>query len=172
MLPSTNPTKPVLSRRNVLKVGAGAAATAIAIPTLSGTAAAHFPDTLEIDVKPGSDENPINPRSRGVVPVAVLYTEFEDGDENEVVFDPTERAIRYRFGAPDVVADGDGARPAHEGHVRDVNGDGHDDLVLHFPIRDTGLGGEATSAELRWERDETGEHGWSGSAPVTIVGRR
>lgn len=53
-------------------------------PILSGTAAAHHPERLAIDIEPGSGRTPINPRSRGVFPVAVLYTEFEDGDGNPV----------------------------------------------------------------------------------------
>ncbi len=128
---------------------------------LGGTAVAHFPTKLEIDVKPGSDSNAVNPRSRGVVPVAVLRT-----DE----FDPTGEDVRYRFGAPEAVGSGGGARPVHEGHVEDVDGDGSDDLVLHFPVRDAGFDGDESEAELRWERDESGEHGLAGRNQVRIVG--
>lgn len=158
------------ARRRFLKVGASAAATAVAIPVISGTVAAHFPQTLDIDIKPGSDENPINPNSNGVIPVVVLYTEFEDDDGNTVVFDPTDRDVRYRFGAPDVVNDGGGARPAHNGHIRDVDGDGNDDLILHFSTQKTGFDGDEANGKLHWERDETGEHGLSGTDNVTFVG--
>lgn len=68
-----------IARRGFLKTSGVAITAAIAIPTTSGVAAAHFrgPDkpTLEIDVKPGSDDNTINLNSEGVVPVAVLQTD-------------------------------------------------------------------------------------------------
>ncbi|MBX0296783.1 hypothetical protein [Haloarcula nitratireducens] len=138
------------------------AATAVGVATLSGGVAAHFPATLEIDIKPGCEENPINPNSHGVIPVAVLQT----GE-----FDPTSEAVRYRFGVPDVVAAGGGARPAHGGHVEDVDGDGRDDLVLHFPTDETGFDGDESEGRLEWERTEEGSHGLSGTDTVTLVGR-
>lgn len=70
--------------------------------------AAHFPDELAINIKPRSDRNPIARNCRGVVPVAVCYTTFEDDGET-IVFDLTDRAIRYRFGAPETVENGGGA---------------------------------------------------------------
>jgi hypothetical protein len=149
-------------RRRLLMAGAGIAATAVAVPSLSGTAVAHFPKKLDIDVRPGSDANEIDLDSRGVVPVAVLQTG---------AFDPTSDAVRYRFGAPDVVADGGGACPIHDGHVFDVDGDGNDDMVLHFSVANAGFDGDETEAELRWERDDSGEHGVSGRDSVRVVGR-
>lgn len=151
-----------IARRGFLRVSAGIAATAIGIASLSGNVAAHFPSDLEIDIKPGSEKNPINPNSNGVIPVAVLQTSE---------FDPTSEDIRYRFGAPDVVADGGGARPAHDGHVDDVDGDGRDDLVLHFPTAETEFDGDESEGRLEWERTESGEHGLSGTDTITIVGR-
>lgn len=156
-----------IGRRGFLKTGASVAATAIGITTVSGTAAAHFhgpeKSPLEVEIKPGSDENPINPTSNGVIPVAVLQT-----DE----FDPTTENVNYRFGAPDVVKDGGGARPTHGGHVTDVDGDGHDDLLLHFPTENTGFDGDADEGHLHWENGHKGaHHGLGGSDTVTIVGR-
>jgi len=152
---------PSVARRGFLRVSAGLAATAVGVASLSGTVAAHFPSDLAIDIKPGSEENPINPNSNGVIPVAVLQT-----DE----FDPTSEDVRYRFGAPDVVGDGGGARPAHDGHVEDVDGDGRDDLVLHFPTEETGFDGDESEGRLEWERTEEGTHGLSGTDIVTTVG--
>lgn len=88
-----------------------------------------------VDVKPCSDSNAINPRSNGVVPVAIEHTD---------AFDPVERvdASTLRFGSPDAVDGGGGATPAHGGHVEDVvpcDGDGRDDLVLHFPDPGRGI---------------------------------
>ncbi|WP_233274646.1 hypothetical protein [Haladaptatus cibarius] len=135
--------------------------TALAVPTLSSTAVAHFPNELDIDVKPDDDSNEINLNGRGVVPVAVFQT-----DE----FDPTSEAVRYRFGSPAAVADGGGACPIHGGHVEDVDGDGNDELVLHFRVQDAGFDGDEMEAELRWEKDDSGEHGFSGRDSVTMVG--
>ncbi|WP_231186290.1 hypothetical protein [Haladaptatus sp. DYF46] len=149
-------------RRRLLTAGAGVALTAVTVPALSSTAVAHFPQKLDIDVKPDSESNEIDLGSRGVVPVAVLQTD---------AFDPTSEAVRYRFGAPDAVADGGGACPIHDGHVEDVDGDGNDDVVLHFSVADAEFDAGEAEAELRWERDESGEHGFSGRDSVQIVGR-
>lgn len=151
-----------MARRGFLRASTGLAATAVGIATLSVPVAAHFPPELEVDIKPGSEENPIDPNSDGLIPVAVLQT----GD-----FDPTSEDVRYRFGAPDVVTDGGGARPAHGGHVEDVDGDGQGDLVFHFPTDETGVDGDESEGRLEWERSEEGSHGLSGTDTVTIVER-
>lgn len=157
------------TRRRILKTGAGAVATAGILPIISGTAAAHFPEQLEIDIKPVCSRNNLNAHSSDVVPVSVLVTEFTDEDGETVRFDPTENDVRYRFGAPDVVEDGDGARPAHCGHARNETGDGSAALVLHFPMEEAGFGGDETEGKLVWERDESGEHGYAGTDDVTIT---
>lgn len=86
-----------------------------------------------IDVKPGSDENPINVnKKRGVVPVAIL---------GSADFDVT------RVDAPSLRFGPDGAEPAHDlglpglgdGHLEDVDGDGFTDLVTHYDAPATGL---------------------------------
>ncbi len=192
------------SRRSVLKTGLGVAVGSITLPLVSRRAAAHFPDELAIDIKPGSDRNPIARNCRGVVPVAVCYTTFESEGET-TVFDPTDRAVRYRFGAPETVENGGGARPVHDGHTEDSeeqrssgsraerddvplaagrspatqpddnraqsgDSDGHDDLVLHFPVEGTGFDDDSSIGKLLWERDESGEHGYAGTDQVTIIG--
>jgi hypothetical protein len=87
------------------------------------------PFTLElfwpIDIKPGSDVNPINPMARGNVSVAILTSDDFDAldvDPQTVAFGPA------------------GASVSHErGSAMDVDSDGDTDLVLHFRVRDTGL---------------------------------
>lgn len=148
-------------RRDVLRAGVGAAAAAVAVPTFSEQVAAHFPGDLSIHVKPYSDENTIAGRGHGFVPVAVLQT-----DE----FDPTSEPVRYRFGAADVVSDGGGARPFHDGYPVDVDGDGREDLLLLFPLHGAGFDSDVNQARIEWERDESGEHGLSGTDSVTVVG--
>lgn len=76
---------------------------------------------MNIDIKPGSNEiAPINPKSKGLVPVALLSSsQFNalDADVNSLTFGASgdERSFR---------------RCAKEG--QDVNGDGRPDLVCHF----------------------------------------
>lgn len=152
-----------VGRRGFLRAGAAVAVGTVGVATVGGRAAAHFPPGLDVDVRPGSRTNPIHPDSRGVVPVAVRRT---DG------FDPTSEDVRYRFGAPDVVGDGGGARPVHDGLELDGDRDGRDDLFLLFPTADAGFDGDESEARLEWEETEAGEHGLSGTDAVTIVGRR
>lgn len=158
----TDETNHSATRRRVLKTGAGALAAVSALPILSGTVAAHFPEQLVIDIKSGCADNPLSVQTSGVVPVAVLLTEFRDENGEAVTFDPTERDVRYRFGAPDVVEDGEGARSVHSGYDTD-NGT----LLLHFPMEETGFDGDETAGKLIWERDESGEHGYAGTDEIT-----
>lgn len=89
--------------------------------------------SLVIDIKPESGEvAPINPDSTGVTPVAVLTTEN---------FNPIDRIDieSLRFGPPDVVGDGEGAKIEHDAETEDVNADSKTDFVLHFSTTDTGF---------------------------------
>jgi hypothetical protein len=86
-----------------------------------------------IDVKPGSDSNPIQPSSRGVVPVALLGSEeFDVADA-----DPGTLA----FGAG-------GAVPTKHPELEDVNGDGFTDLLSHYRTQETGIAPGDTEACL------------------------
>jgi len=80
----------------------------------------------DVDIKPGSDTNPINAMSRGVIPVAILGTselDVTDIDRSTLAFGPG------------------GASPAHRkgGHLEDVDGDGLIDLVSHYRTQETGI---------------------------------
>jgi hypothetical protein len=92
---------------------------------------------VSLDIMPGSDPANVNPRSGGVIPVAILST--ADFDATQV--DPQS----VEFGP-------NGAKEAHgDGHVEDVNGDGWADLLLHFATQATGLRCGDTDAHLAGE---------------------
>jgi hypothetical protein len=88
---------------------------------------------IEVDIKPGSDANPINPFGRGFVPVAILGSDTFD----VAAVDVTTLA----FGP-------DGAAPSHQqgGHFEDVNDDGLTDLLSHYRTQDTGIASGDTEA--------------------------
>lgn len=90
--------------------------------------------TVDIDIKPGSDPNSINLKSNGLIPVAFLTTPG---------FDVTQvDASTVRFGAGEAVE-------AHgKGHLEDVDGDGDIDLMLHFKTQETGIQNSDTQACL------------------------
>ena len=80
---------------------------------------------VDVDIKPGSNTNPINLKSNGNIPVAILTTSTFDASS----IDP----LSVQFGP-------DGAFEVHaKGHIEDVNGDGLNDMVLHFKTKDTGI---------------------------------
>jgi hypothetical protein len=116
---------------------------------------------VTIDVKPGSDSNPVNPKARGVIPVAVLKT---------ADFDPADVTVSsLRFGDSEDVEAGLGAAAVHGGHAEDVDGDGDLDLVVHFDARTAGFDGDETVAVLVGET--TAGTALVGEDAVVTVGR-
>ncbi len=101
--------------------------------------------SVNIDIKPGSDPNSINPFSRGKIPVTILKTETFDA----IQIDP----LTVEFGP------GRATESHGRSHVKDINQDGDVDLVLHFNTQDTGIQCGDTEASL------TGET-WAGD-PIT-----
>lgn len=77
---------------------------------------------VAIDVKPGNAENPVNPGSNGVMPVALLGAEGFDVMDVDVAS----------------LALGVNGAPAEESAYEDANGDGWMDLVAHYDVPATG----------------------------------
>jgi len=88
------------------------------------------PPVIEVtlDIKPGSDPNSINPKSKGKVPVAILSTPDFDApnqvDRDSLTFGSTGDEDSLAFCSPS---------------PEDVNYDGLDDLVCHFDTQSTGF---------------------------------
>lgn len=80
-----------------------------------------------IDVKPGNgdDVDPINLKSKGKTPIAILATQTSSGETDD--FDPSAvdlDAISYTINGQSIVA--------NKMSIQDVDGDGDDDLLIHF----------------------------------------
>ena len=85
---------------------------------------------MEIDIKPGNEQNNINLKSNGVVPVAVLTSDEFDA----TTVDPA-------------TAEFAGAAPTHWG-LEDVDGDGDKDIIFHFRTQELDLDENSTEATL------------------------
>jgi len=88
------------------------------------------PIEVQIDIKPGSDQNNINLKSKGVVPVAILTT----GNFDAATIDPATAKFA-------------GAAPEHWS-FEDVDDDGDDDIIFHFRTQELDLDQNSTEATL------------------------
>ena len=112
---------------------------------------------VDLDIKPGSDTNPINPKSKGKIPVAIL---------SSADFDATTEVDRtsLTFGRT-----GDEESLTKCTADEDVNSDGLDDVVCHFNTQDTGFVKGDTEGILKGQT--TGGTAILGSDTVKIVGK-
>jgi hypothetical protein len=96
--------------------------------------------TINIDIKPGSDPNSINLGSKGVIPVAILSS--DDFDASTV--DP----LTVKLADAEVKVKG---KSGNVGSLEDVNGDGLLDLVVQVYIEGLALTAGDIEAELTGE---------------------
>ena len=81
---------------------------------------------VDIDIKPGSDPNSINPSLEGDLPVAILGSDIfdvEDVDVTTLAFGPGGAPFDHSQGP----------------HFEDVDSDGLTDLMVHYRIEETGI---------------------------------
>ena len=95
----------------------------------------------EIDIKPCSWPNAVNPGDKGVIPVAIQTTSVAAGES--IDFDATTvDPLSVEFGPA-------GATARHgRGHIEDWDEDGDLDMVLHFLTQETGIAAGDTIACL------------------------
>ena len=113
---------------------------------------------IVIDIKPWSDPNSINTKSKGVVPVAILGSDTFDVttvNVSTLMFGPAEATPAHNLTDPAVYADHlvqpwlvNPLDPPAEWYYYTANEDDYVDLVMHFRQRDTGLLPGATVACL------------------------
>ena len=113
------------------------ALAAVLIMGIFAPASAGCFECVEIDIKPGSDPNSINPNSMGVVPVAILTTDIFDA----TTVDPSTLSF---MAAVDVAGDPNCVRHGLE----DVDGDGDIDLVCKFPQKTTWITCDTTQGAI------------------------
>lgn len=111
------------------------------VSSYRGTIVLHILPPPAINIRPGSERNPVNPMGQGKIPVAILGS--ADFDVAEVDVDS------LAFGPA-------GAPPAERPRPRrrDVNRDGFTDLVSHYETHETGIAFGDTEACLSGERLE------------------
>ncbi len=107
------------------------------------------PSAFEVAVDIGSGGTaaaPINIKSNGLIPVAILSTATFDA----TTIDPTSVC----FGDAEDTSQRDCTEAHGRGHREDINGDGRADLVLHFETQQTGIDKGDTEACLTGETRE------------------
>ena len=102
----------------------------------------HYPDGEDRRQKEG-DPNSINPKSKGVISVAILITTSFDAT--------TVEPLSVKFGV------GEATEKHGRGHLEDVDSDGDVNLVLHFKTQQTGIQCGHTQATLTGEAFREGQ---------------
>jgi len=140
--PATGLLEPSLNTSGFPVVGYvnsdGASATFTGVSTLSTVVGLKSgPIQLQIDIKPGDVINPINLKSRGVIPVAIYGTPTLDASKIDV--------STLRLSGAGVSRNNKGKFNADVG---DYNRDGFKDLIVHFDTQGLQLAPGASTARL------------------------
>ncbi len=123
---------------------------------INGSVVPEPSSEIEIDIKPGSDLNPINPMSRGVIPIAILGSDtfdVADVDVTTLAFGPAgamplDLVCEEDDGDDDDGEGDDDGEDDDDGEgddcvttpfLDDVNRDGLTDLVSHYLTQETGI---------------------------------
>jgi hypothetical protein len=110
------------------------------------------PDRVTIDIKPGTFQNPINPKSNGAFWVAILTTPTFDA----TTVDPSSVQFGPYLAIPFFIA------------LEDVDGDGGLDMILQFRTQETGIRCGDTVASLTGQTH--GGRAIEGSDSIETVG--
>jgi hypothetical protein len=157
---SDHDTTDRIDRRTLLRRGAGVAAATATLPVLAGTAAAHFPEELDIEVLPGNETDAVDAASDRFVSVAVAPS--EEFDPHQEFAGPEVDHRHYRFGY--MAEGGHGVRPRWS-YLLDEDAEG---VLLIFPLAGTGFPDGEHEATLQWERHVGGHHGFSGTDSLVV----
>ena len=103
---------------------------------------ATFPQ-FQLDIKPGSDPNSINPNSKGVIPFALLSDAIWDA--NDIV----PESVMFCADNYDLleVADCD-LVPIHKYYLYDVNRDGLEDFLGYVKTQESGVTCDTTQGKV------------------------
>ena len=112
-------------------------------------------ERIQIDIKPGSDPNSVNLKSKGVLPIAILSTEAFDALSVDV--------STLRFGDSLLIREGGTPVSALRSAVEDINGDGLDDVSVKVSVPD--LVDQGALGAMTFAGSLTGAT-WDGSAIV------
>jgi hypothetical protein len=134
--------------------GSGIRGMRFAIDNLRWNATEAALLAAEIDIRPGSEENPVNLKSRGVIPVLTYGSaelDVEVIDPDSIVFGPGDSSLTHSSGP----------------HFFDADEDGWLDMLSHHRVQKSGLAGEDFEACLFAEFDDgTAFEGCDGVTPV------
>jgi hypothetical protein len=92
---------------------------------------------VQINIKPGNSQNNINPKSNGLIQVAILTTDSFDAAEVDWT--------TVRFGPTGTEA------TAVSAAIKDLNKDGKKDMILHFRTQETSIDCDDTAISLSGE---------------------
>ena len=105
------------------------------------TSLVRQPSTVvTVDIRPGSNDNPVSASGQGLLPVAILGSD----DLDVTTIDPST----LQLAGVDLALRGSAKRPQLAYSLEDVNGDGFTDLVAFFGVPDLVSAGALTTSTI------------------------